>query len=68
MAEYKAETIKIPVAEKFGYQTMPVDPKDRLPDSEIRLELCEEKDAAIIVRTVVFSYLLMSQYHTDRPG
>lgn len=55
MAEHKAETINIPaVVDKYGFQTLPVDPKERIPDSDIRLELCEEKDAFLIVRRPSF--------------
>jgi hypothetical protein len=47
MSQYKADFIEVPVVPE---QTAPVDPEKRLPDSEIRIELCDESDADKIVR------------------
>jgi hypothetical protein len=47
MSQYKADFIEVPVVPE---QTTPVDPEKRLPDSEIRIELCDESDADKIVR------------------
>ncbi|PVH97924.1 hypothetical protein DM02DRAFT_532181 [Periconia macrospinosa] len=45
---------------------MPVEPEQRLADSEIRLELCEEKDAAIIAESL-YSMFPESWWATKEP-
>ena len=48
MAEQKAAFIKVPTDLTNGFQTMPVEPSRRLPESDIRIELCTEHDATKI--------------------
>jgi hypothetical protein len=48
MSQTKAEFIKIPVPEGYK-QTTPVEPKDRLPDTDIQIEFCDASDADKIV-------------------
>ena len=48
MAEQKATFIKVPTDLTNGFQTMPVEPSRRLPESDIRIELCTERDATKI--------------------
>jgi GNAT superfamily N-acetyltransferase len=50
MAQQKAAFIKIPTDQTDGFQTMPVEPSRRLPDSDIRIELCTERDAEKIAQ------------------
>jgi len=45
MADYKAEFIKIPIDPANGFQTHPVEPQARLPDTEITVSLCTPADA-----------------------
>ncbi len=49
MASKKADFIKVDTMGR-GPQTMPVEPEERLPDEEIRIEMCTEKDAEKVVR------------------
>jgi hypothetical protein len=49
MSQPKAAFIKVPTESTGGFQTMPTEPEKRLPDSDIRIELCTEKDADRIV-------------------
>lgn len=51
MAQYKAEFIKVPT-DVHGFQTMPTEPHARIADSDLTVELCDEKDAEKIVRRV----------------
>ncbi|KAF2125950.1 acyl-CoA N-acyltransferase [Dothidotthia symphoricarpi CBS 119687] len=44
MAQKKADFIKVPTGPS-GFQTMPVEPDKRLPDSEISIRMCNEGDA-----------------------
>ncbi|KAF1941241.1 hypothetical protein EJ02DRAFT_455313 [Clathrospora elynae] len=44
MSQPKAAFIKIPTDKTGGFQTMPVEPEKRLSESDIRIELCTEKD------------------------
>lgn len=48
MSQPKAAFIKVPTGAN-GFQTMPVEPERRLPESAISIELCDEKDAEKIV-------------------
>jgi hypothetical protein len=48
MASPKPHFIKIPVAEG-SFQTMPVNETNRVADSEIQIQMCEEADAYRIV-------------------
>jgi hypothetical protein len=48
MSQTKADFIKIPVPEGYK-QTTPVEPTDRLPDSDIQIEFCGASDADKIV-------------------
>jgi hypothetical protein len=50
MSQQRASFIKVPTDITGGFQTMPVEPEKRLPESEISIELCTEKDAEKIVR------------------
>jgi hypothetical protein len=52
MSQQKAAFIKVPTEATGGFQTMPTEPEKRLPDSDIRLELCTEEDADKIVSTL----------------
>jgi GNAT superfamily N-acetyltransferase len=45
MTEQKAAFIKVPTDNTDGFQTMPVEPSRRLPESDMRIELCTEQDA-----------------------
>ena len=49
MAQQKAAFIKVPTDTTGGFQTMPTEPSRRIPDADIRLELCTEADAPKIV-------------------
>jgi hypothetical protein len=48
MPSQKAEFIKVPT-ETEGFQTMPVEPSQRLSESELRIEKCTADDAEKIV-------------------
>lgn len=48
MAANKQDFIRVPVAEG-DFQTMPVDEAKRVADSEIKIEIANEKDAYRIV-------------------
>jgi hypothetical protein len=61
MSQTKAEFIKIAVPEG-SKQTNPVEPENRLPDSDIRIEFCDESDADKIVSTSI----LTKQSKSDR--
>lgn len=56
MAEYKADFIRIPPAAS-GPQTMPVEPGRRIPESEVRIEMCTVEDAGKIVSPKATSLL-----------
>jgi GNAT superfamily N-acetyltransferase len=49
MSQQTASFIKIPTDKTGGFQTLPTEPEKRLPNSDIRIELCTEKDADKIV-------------------
>jgi len=49
MAQQKTAFIKVPTDTTGGFQTMPTEPSRRIPDADIRLELCTEADAPKIV-------------------
>ncbi|KAF2691808.1 hypothetical protein K458DRAFT_411516 [Lentithecium fluviatile CBS 122367] len=48
MAAYRASFIKVPTHATNGIQTMPVEPHNRLKDSDISLSLCTSADAPSI--------------------
>ncbi|KAF1951701.1 hypothetical protein CC80DRAFT_495861 [Byssothecium circinans] len=56
MAEYKATFIKVPITTPGYEQTQPVEPSARLPDSEIRVELCVEDDVDYIAEGLYRSF------------
>jgi hypothetical protein len=49
MTQTKAAFIKIEGIPPGFEQTRPVEPEKRLPESEIRIEVCDESDAEKIV-------------------
>lgn len=48
MASQRTDFIRIPVAEG-DFQTMPVDQAKRIAESEIKIEMADEKDAYRVV-------------------
>lgn len=48
MAQQKADFIKVPTGPS-GFQTMPVEPEKRFPESEVNIRMCDENDAEKIV-------------------
>jgi hypothetical protein len=56
MASQQAKFIKVPVAEGT-IQTMPVDEAKRLAESDIRIEIADEKDAYQVVSHRAFLLL-----------
>ncbi|KAH7402842.1 acyl-CoA N-acyltransferase [Pyrenochaeta sp. MPI-SDFR-AT-0127] len=55
MAQQKADFIKVPTGPS-GFQTMPVDPEKRFPESEIRIEMCTEEDVETIAEGLYTSF------------
>ncbi|KAI2478858.1 acetyltransferase [Pyrenophora tritici-repentis] len=45
MAQQKAAFIKVPTEQTDGFQSMPTEPSNRLPDTDLRTEICTETDA-----------------------
>lgn len=50
---YKAKFIRVPTPPNDVKQTVPVEPKDRIPVSEISIEECVPEDATLLVSNSV---------------
>lgn len=65
MAERKTSFIKVEGLPEGSHQTIPTKPEDRLPDSDIRIEACDESDADKIVshNLSISPYLNLTSIH-----
>ncbi|KAL6703720.1 hypothetical protein ACN47E_009414 [Coniothyrium glycines] len=45
MAQWKSDFIKVPTDGPDGFQTMPTQATRRLPEADLKIELCDENDA-----------------------